>query len=103
MRRTSVSLPTNKIASDPHEKPARYGSHHRQVGVLGRITGWMAQAKQARWLKTIAICMTFVFLFYYFSPTGVDLYNGGKRGIPDVAIGTGAGTLTGLCSSINKR
>jgi len=78
MRRTSVSLPTNsKIAHDPHEKPARYGVHHRQAGVLGTIGAWMSQAKQTRWIKYTAALLTVFFLFYYFSPSGVDLYNGG--------------------------
>ncbi len=79
MRRTSVSLPTNKIARDPHEKPARYGTHPRQHGILDRVTGWMSQAKQTRWIKATAVLLTIFFLFYYFSPSGVDLYHGGTK------------------------
>lgn len=77
MRRTSVSLPTNKRAHDPHEKPARYGVHPHQLSILERTTAWMAQAKQTRWIKAVAVLSAVFFLFYYFSPQGVDLYRGG--------------------------
>ncbi|TPX17278.1 uncharacterized protein E0L32_012245 [Thyridium curvatum] len=75
MRRTSVSLPTNKIAHDPHEKRDRYQANHQGAGILEKASAIMSQAKQARWLKTTAILLTVVFLFYYFSPSGVDLYH----------------------------
>ncbi|EFX05558.1 nucleoside diphosphatase gda1 [Grosmannia clavigera kw1407] len=76
MRRTSVSLPTDKIAFDPHEKPARYGSHAPKSTKLERFTAWMSQAKQTRWIKAAAVLSAVFFLFYYFSPQGVDLYRG---------------------------
>ncbi|CAK7245238.1 MAG: Guanosine-diphosphatase [Sporothrix thermara] len=38
----------------------------------------MAQAKQTRWIKAAAVLSAVFFLFYYFSPQGVDLYRGGK-------------------------
>ncbi len=79
MRRTSVSLPTNKIVHDPHEKPARYGALPRRAGVWDTLMFWMAQAKQTRWLKTAALVLAVFSLFYYFSPSGVDLYHEGER------------------------
>ncbi len=86
MRRTSVSLPTNKIAHDPHEKPARYGAQHRQGGIWGKVTAWMAAAKQTRWIKTAAILVAIFFLVYYFSPSGVDLYHEGEMRRPAVRL-----------------
>lgn len=82
MRRTSVSLPTNKIAYDPHEKPARYGSQSPKPTNLERYTVWMSQAKQTRWIKAAAVLSAVFFLFYYFSPQGVDLYHGGALSPP---------------------
>lgn len=78
MRRTSVSLPTKQVARDPHEKPARYDGHaHRQIGILEKIqAAWMNQAQRARWLKTTAIVVFLIFLFYYLSPKGADIYQG---------------------------
>jgi hypothetical protein len=84
MRRTSVSLPTNKIAHDPHEKPARYGAHPRRAGLLGKLSAWMSAAKQTRWVKAAAVLLTVFFVFYYFSPSGVDLYRGGKQFASDL-------------------
>ncbi|KAH6649124.1 guanosine-diphosphatase [Truncatella angustata] len=84
MRRTSVSLPTKQAARDPHEKPARYesGLHHRannQTGILEKLqqaTG-MNQQQKARWLKTTAIVAFLIFLFYFLSPKGADIYQDG--------------------------
>ncbi|KAI5859481.1 guanosine-diphosphatase [Durotheca rogersii] len=74
MRRTSVSLPTKQTRPDPHEKAARYDSGHREPGILEKIqAATMNQAQKTRWLKTTAIVVFLVFLFYYLSPTGVDL------------------------------
>ncbi len=80
MRRTSVSLPTKHIARDPHEKPDRYGrSYHRGPGFFATMqAAWMSQSQRMRYLKTGAIILSVLFLFYYFSPSGVDIYNGGK-------------------------
>ena len=76
MRRTSVSLPTKHVAHDPHEKPARYHPDG-QAGILEKLKAGMAsQAQKTRWFKTGAIVLLVFFLFYYFSPSGVDLYHG---------------------------
>ncbi|KAI2471941.1 guanosine-diphosphatase [Annulohypoxylon bovei var. microspora] len=77
MRRTSVSLPTKQVHHDPHEKPARYDSGHREPGILEKLqSATMNQAQRTRWLKTTAIVVFMVFLFYYFSPKGVEVYKG---------------------------
>jgi guanosine-diphosphatase len=78
MRRTSVSLPTKHVHYDPHEKPARYDGNNRQTGILEKVqASWMNQTQRARWVKTTAIVVFLVFLFYYFSPKGVDIYSSG--------------------------
>ncbi|KAI1104900.1 guanosine-diphosphatase [Jackrogersella minutella] len=78
MRRTSVSLPTKQVHHDPHEKPGRYDSGHRELGIVEKLqSGTMNQAQKTRWLKTTAIVVFIVLLFYYFSPKGVDIYNNG--------------------------
>ncbi len=80
MRRTSVSLPTEHIAQDPHEKPARYEVEPRGTGILERLkAGAMSQAQKTRWIKTSAIILAVFLLFYHFSPSGVDLYHGSMR------------------------
>ncbi|KAK9774207.1 hypothetical protein AB5N19_13769 [Seiridium cardinale] len=86
MRRTSVSLPTKHAARDPHEKPARYesGHHYRadnRGGILEKLqqAAGMNQAQKARWLKTTAIVVFLVFLFYFLSPRGVDIYQDTSR------------------------
>lgn len=78
MRRTSVSLPTNnKIARDPYEKRARYETNQREVGLVEKITEAMSQARQTRWFKTLAVLVVILFLFFFLSPSGVDLYKSG--------------------------
>lgn len=78
MRRTSVSLPTKHIARDPFEKPDRYDFDHRDAGLLQRMqTAWMSQSQRARWIKTGAILFSVIFLFFYFSPSGVELIHEG--------------------------
>ncbi|KAK3937654.1 guanosine-diphosphatase [Diplogelasinospora grovesii] len=80
MRRTSVSLPTKHVAHDPHEKRDRYhGIHNRgETPLLARMQqAWMSQSQRTRYIKTGAIIFAVIFLFYFFSPSGVDLYNGG--------------------------
>lgn len=83
MRRTSVSLPTRNVAHDPYEKSARYGStgaSNSAAGTLERIkTAWMTQSQRSRYLKTGGILLFVVFLFYYLSPSGTDVYGGGKE------------------------
>ncbi|KAI1135685.1 guanosine-diphosphatase [Hypoxylon sp. FL0543] len=77
MRRTSVSLPTKQVRYDPHEKPARYDSGHREIGIVEKLqAATMNQTQKTRWLKTTAIVVFLVFLFYYFSPKGVEVYKG---------------------------
>ncbi|KAF8866695.1 guanosine-diphosphatase-like protein [Acephala macrosclerotiorum] len=83
MRRTSVSLPTRNVAHDPHEKPARYstkGASQSAASTLEKIkTAWMTQSQRSRYLKTGGILLFVVFLFYYLSPKGIDLYGGGTN------------------------
>ncbi|KAK1994476.1 GDA1/CD39 family protein [Colletotrichum falcatum] len=76
MRRTSVSLPTKQPARDPHEKPGRFAPAQRNTGPLGRLSD-MSQAQKTRWMRTGAIAFFVVFLFWYLSPRGVNVYNGG--------------------------
>ncbi|KAK1989387.1 GDA1/CD39 family protein [Colletotrichum cereale] len=76
MRRTSVSLPTKQPARDPHEKPGRFAPAQRNTGLLGRLNN-MSQAQKTRWMRTGAIAFFVVFLFWYLSPRGVNVYNGG--------------------------
>ncbi|KAI1335232.1 guanosine-diphosphatase [Xylariaceae sp. FL0016] len=78
MRRTSVSLPTkHNPRRDPHEKPGRYDAGHRELGILEKLQqAGMNQAQKTRWLKTTAIVVFLIFLFYYLSPKGVDIYQG---------------------------
>jgi len=38
----------------------------------------MSQAQKARWIKTAAIVFVLLACFYWISPKGVDLYNGGS-------------------------
>jgi len=80
MRRTSVSLPTRNTAQDPHEKPNRYstkGASHRATSTLEKAkAAWMTQSQRSRYLKTGGILLFVIFLFYYLSPSGTDVYNG---------------------------
>jgi len=80
MRRTSVSLPTKHIAHDPHEKPDRYdGESGREDGLFARMhSAWVSQSQRARYIKTGAIIFVVFLLFFYFSPSGVEIYNGGR-------------------------
>lgn len=76
MRRTSVSLPTKHVARDPYEKPGRYQVEQGEPGLVARMhSAWMSQTQRSRWIKTGAIVFAIFFVFYYFSPSGVDLYN----------------------------
>jgi guanosine-diphosphatase len=78
MRRTSVSLPTKQVRRDPHEKSDRYESGHKEPGILEKLQqAGMNAAQKSRWLKTTAIVVFILFLFYYLSPKGVDYYQGG--------------------------
>ncbi|KAK4192876.1 putative guanosine-diphosphatase [Podospora australis] len=78
MRRTSVSLPTKQVAHDPHEKPDRYEFDHREPSVFVKMQqSWASQSQRARYLKTGAIVFVVFCLFYFFSPSGVELVHGG--------------------------
>ncbi|KAH8812059.1 guanosine-diphosphatase-like protein [Xylogone sp. PMI_703] len=92
MRRTSVSLPTkHTVAHDPYEKLARYeskGANVRELGLSGNSkTAWMTQSQRSRYVKTGGILLFIVFLFYYFSPSGIDVQGRGSDPI-DPAAGT---------------
>ncbi|KAI0866253.1 guanosine-diphosphatase [Xylaria cubensis] len=93
MRRTSVSLPTKQIRRDPHEKVDRYDPGHREPGILEKLQqAGMNPAQKSRWLKTTAIVVFILFLFYYLSPKGVDYYQGvshsGGQTPADASYGT---------------
>ncbi|KAI2643541.1 guanosine-diphosphatase [Xylaria nigripes] len=93
MRRTSVSLPTKQARHDPHEKADRYESGLREPGILEKLQqAGMNPAQKSRWLKTTAIVVFVIFLFYYLSPKGVDYYQGvsqaGGYGLHDSSYGT---------------
>ncbi|KAI1395925.1 guanosine-diphosphatase [Hypoxylon fuscum] len=93
MRRTSVSLPTKHVRHDPHEKPARYDSGHREPGIVEKLQGaTMNQAQKSRWLKTGAIVFFILFLFYYLSPKGVDIYQGVSKSGGQVPSDSSYGT-----------
>lgn len=84
MRHTSVSLPAKQAASDPYEKPDRYETSLKGPCMYEKVKAdWMAQSQRQRWIKTGSIIALVVFLFYYLSPKGVDIYNGGERRLPN--------------------
>ncbi|EHK26083.1 uncharacterized protein TRIVIDRAFT_36017 [Trichoderma virens Gv29-8] len=73
MRRTSVSLPTKHAAYDPHEKTDRYYPSQRNQGLFSSMKETMlSQAQKSRWLKTGALVLILMCLFYWLSPTGVE-------------------------------
>jgi guanosine-diphosphatase len=86
MRRTSVSLPTRNIAHDPHEKAGRYSTNSASNSAAGKLEkiknkardAWMTQSQRSRYLKTGSLLLFIVFLFYYLSPSGTDVDNGGE-------------------------
>ncbi|KAK4137895.1 nucleoside phosphatase GDA1/CD39 [Trichocladium antarcticum] len=80
MRRSSVSLPTKHLAYDPHEKPDRYDTSREPNTMAKMQSAWASQSQRARYLKTGAILFVVFLVFYYFSPAGVDLYNGVSSG-----------------------
>ncbi|KAL7945533.1 GDA1/CD39 family domain-containing protein [Trichoderma barbatum] len=76
MRRTSVSLPTKHVAHDPHEKTDRYFPSQRNRGFFSSMKDTMlSQSQKSRWLKTGALVLILMCLFYWLSPTGVEVYN----------------------------
>ncbi|KAK3325487.1 nucleoside phosphatase GDA1/CD39 [Apodospora peruviana] len=89
MRRTSVSLPTKHIARDPYEKPDRYDGDHREPSFITRMqSSWASQSQRARYIKSGAIIFFIFLVFYYFSPSGVDIYSGGGQTPSDSSYGT---------------
>ncbi|KAH9904788.1 guanosine-diphosphatase [Xylariomycetidae sp. FL2044] len=94
MRRTSVSLPTKHVRHDPYEKPNRYDTgQHREAGILEKIQATtMNQAQKTRWLKTTAIVVFLVFLFYYLSPKGVNIVQGVSQSSGQVPSDSSYGT-----------
>jgi hypothetical protein len=79
MRRSSVSLPTKHLAHDPHEKPDRYDNGDRDSTLIMKMqSAWASQSQRARYIKTGAIIFVVFLLFYYFSPSGVDIYHEGR-------------------------
>ncbi len=82
MRRTSVSLPTKHVAFDPHEKPDRYDNTRGDTLVARMQSAWASQSQRARYIKTGAIIFVVFVLFYCFSPSGVNIYNGSGAETP---------------------
>lgn len=82
MRRTSVSLPTTKqVAHDPYEKPDRYRPASRNGSIFARMKdSWMAQSQRARWIKMGGIAFVLICLFFWFSPSGVQIHHGSGGG-----------------------
>ncbi|KAJ4327571.1 Guanosine-diphosphatase [Fusarium piperis] len=79
--RTATSLPSKLVAYDPHEKPGRYNFKPKRQGYFERMKeSWMTQSQRTRWIKTAAIVLAIVTLFYFISPRGVEVYNGGAAG-----------------------
>ncbi|KAF5008084.1 hypothetical protein FDECE_5610 [Fusarium decemcellulare] len=74
--RTATSLPSKFVAYDPHEKPDRYKFRPKKQGLFERMKeSWMSQSQKTRWIKTAAIVLAVITLFYFISPKGVEVYN----------------------------
>ncbi|KAI5461486.1 nucleoside phosphatase family-domain-containing protein [Mariannaea sp. PMI_226] len=74
MRRTSVSLAKKQVAYDPYEKPDRYKFVPKKQSFSRMKESLMTQAQRTRWIKTAAIVLAIVTLFYFMSPRGVEIY-----------------------------
>lgn len=75
-----MSLPTKQIAHDPYEKPDRYEGSYRNPDYLDKMKeAWMSQSQRSRWSKTGALVFALVCLFYWFSPSGVEVHNGSEQ------------------------
>lgn len=71
--RNSVSLPTNKhVATDPHEKPDRYGESSRGGAFIAKMKDTWASQSRSRWLKMGAIAMFVICIFYWLAPSHVS-------------------------------
>ncbi|KAK5993648.1 putative guanosine-diphosphatase [Cladobotryum mycophilum] len=75
MRRTSVSLPTKNVAFDPYEKRDRYDNNPNQGVFATMKEAFMSQSQKSRWIKTGALVLTIICLFYWLSPSGVDIHH----------------------------
>ncbi|EHK41835.1 uncharacterized protein TrAtP1_011482 [Trichoderma atroviride] len=87
MRRTSVSLPTKQVAHDPHEKTDRYRPSQRKQGLFASMKETMlSQSQKSRWLKTGTLVLILFCLFYWLSPTGVEVYNKSPLGSEEGSV-----------------
>lgn len=87
MRRTSVSLPTKQVAHDPHEKTDRYRPSHRKQGLFASMKETMlSQSQKSRWVKTGTLVLILFCLFYWLSPTGVEVYNKSPLGSEEGSV-----------------
>ncbi|WQF79902.1 Putative nucleoside phosphatase GDA1/CD39 [Colletotrichum destructivum] len=103
MRRTSVSLPTKQSARDPHEKPGRFAPAQQNTGLFAALRK-MSQAQKTRWMRTGAIAFFVVFLFWYLSPRGVNVYDGGvSRGGAGGQVPTDASYGTEKCTQSSSK
>lgn len=85
-----MSLPTKYVAHDPYEKPDRYHWKSKSQSFIGRMKeSWMSQSQKTRWLKTTAIVLSLITLFWWFSPRGVEIYNEGTAGMDERPISDG--------------
>ncbi|KAL7974592.1 GDA1/CD39 family domain-containing protein [Trichoderma sp. SZMC 28014] len=99
MRRTSVSLPTKQVAHDPHEKTDRYRPSHRKQGLFASMKETMlSQSQKSRWLKTGTLVLILVCLFWWLSPSGVEVYNKSPLGSEEGSTPSDASYGTDKCS-----
>lgn len=71
-----MSLPTKQVAHDPYEKPDRYDAENPDRSFSDKMKeAFMSPPQRTRWLKTAAIVFSVIFLVYWFSPSGVEIYN----------------------------
>ncbi|KAH6686708.1 guanosine-diphosphatase [Plectosphaerella plurivora] len=75
MRQPSVSLPTIKNSRDPFEKPGRFAPA-RKPGIWDGFKSIMSQTQKSRWFKAGVIVFLVILGLVWFSPRGVDIYNG---------------------------
>ncbi|KAK3195932.1 Guanosine-diphosphatase [Lecanicillium sp. MT-2017a] len=78
---SSSTPPTpNDAANDPHEKPGRYKVNRKNQSVFAKMKEtWMAQPQRTRYFKTVAIVFAVLCIFYWLSPTGVQVYNDSNK------------------------
>lgn len=82
-----MSLPTKQVAYDPHEKTDRYYPSHRKQGLFASMKDTMlSQSQKSRWLKTGTLVLILFCLFYWLSPTGVEVYNKSPLGSEEGSV-----------------